>query len=84
MFYLKSNNKKIKKTMSSKGGWKNGYNIGVLENNWNEERFDTKYLKEIKPVLNVKILILYFGYFTKRIRNLSKISISKTAVINRN
>ena len=39
--------------MSSKSGWKNGFNKGVLENNWNEERFDTKYIKEMKPITNV-------------------------------
>ena len=34
--------------MTSKGGWKNGYKIDILENNWNEERFDSKYIKEMK------------------------------------
>lgn len=28
----------------------NGYTSGTLENNWNEERFDIKYLKESKPI----------------------------------
>jgi hypothetical protein len=28
----------------------NGYAPGTLENNWNEERFDIKYLKESKPI----------------------------------
>jgi hypothetical protein len=28
----------------------NGYTPGTLENNWNEERFDLKYLKESKPL----------------------------------
>jgi hypothetical protein len=40
--------------MTSKGGWKNGYKIEILENNWNEERFDSKYIKEMKPISNVR------------------------------
>ena len=39
--------------MSSKKGWTNGYKVNVLENNWNEERFDSRYIKETKPILNV-------------------------------
>lgn len=38
--------------MTSKEGWKNGYKIEILENNWNEERFDSKKIKEMKPILN--------------------------------
>ena len=28
----------------------NGYTPGTLENNWKEERFDIKYLKESQPL----------------------------------
>ncbi len=31
----------------------NSYRTAVLENNWNEERFDTNYLKAIRPIQNV-------------------------------
>lgn len=33
----------------------NRYEVSTLENNWNEERFDTKYIKELKPALNVSL-----------------------------
>jgi hypothetical protein len=37
----------------------NQYKIGVLENNWNEDRFDSNYLKELKPISSV-ILVVFF------------------------
>ena len=32
---------------------KNRYTVGTLENNWNEERYDAKYIREIKPITSV-------------------------------
>ena len=31
-------------------GFINGYKPNTLENNWNEERFDLKHVKELKPM----------------------------------
>lgn len=35
----------------------NRYKVDVLENNWNEERFDIKYIKELKPTLSVNVYL---------------------------
>lgn len=31
----------------------NRYKVDTLENNWNEERFDINYIKQLKPTLSV-------------------------------
>ena len=37
---------------------KNRYTVNTLENNWNEERYDAKYVREIKPITSVIIIFL--------------------------
>ena len=44
----------------------NSYRTAVLENNWSEERFDTKYLKAIRPIQNVNFYFFELRLDLKR------------------
>ena len=46
-------------------GWTNSYSLNTLEKNWNEERFDKKFVKQITPILNV--LFFKFSNFKYKI-----------------
>lgn len=46
----------------------NRYKVDILVNNWNEERFDSNYIKQLKPALNVNFKAL----ISFEIKNLSK------------